>query len=225
MLNNPDELIPTRWTLIKRLKNWDDQESWREFFEIYWKLIFGVATKAGLNHDEAQEVVQTTVMSVCKNIKEFKADPSAGSFKAWLLKLTRWRITDQLRKRPPDFDARVHRPSQGDAGGDHATPTEENIPDPAGNFLEAIWDEEWAKNLVDAAMEKLKKEVNARQFQVFYLTVIKESSPQQVAKVTGVSVDQVYVIKHRVSRLFKKALEELENHTSTNVASEKPGPQ
>ena len=214
MLNNPDELIPTRWTLIKRLKNWDDQESWRQFFEIYWKLIFGVAVKSGLTHEEAEEVVQTTIMSVSKNIKEFKADPAAGSFKAWLLKLTRWRITDQVRKRPPEFEARLHRPSQGDAEAGHATPTEENIPDPAGNFLDAIWDEEWAKNLVDAAMEKLKREVTAKHFQIFYLAVIKEASPQQVAKVTGVQVDQVYLIKHRLSQLFKKALEELEMKTS-----------
>src|SRR6266436_5269712 len=113
MLNNPDELIPTRWTLIKRLKNWDDQESWRQFFEIYWKLIFGVAMKAGLNHGEAEEVVQTTVMSVCKNIKDFKADPAAGSFKAWLLNLTRWRITDQLRKRRRGVDARDDPPHSG----------------------------------------------------------------------------------------------------------------
>lgn len=69
------------------------------------------------------------------------------------------------------------------------------------------------QNLVDAAMERMKKDVSARQFQIFYLTVIKESSPQQVAKVTGVNVDQVYLIKHRLSKLFKKALAELENKT------------
>ena len=35
MVNQPDELIPTRWSLIGRLKNWDDQVSWREFFDTY----------------------------------------------------------------------------------------------------------------------------------------------------------------------------------------------
>ena len=29
MKNEPDELLPARWTLIDTLKNWDDQESWR----------------------------------------------------------------------------------------------------------------------------------------------------------------------------------------------------
>src|SRR6266571_1178711 len=100
MAHEADELMPTRWTLISRLKRWDDQESWREFFDLYWKLIYGVALKAELSPTEAQEVVQETIISVCKNIKTFKADPAYGSFKAWLLKLTRWRILDQVKKRP-----------------------------------------------------------------------------------------------------------------------------
>jgi len=109
MKNNQDELIPTRWTLIEKLKNWDDQESWREFFDTYWKLIYGVAIKSGLTHPEAQDAVQETVMSVCRNMPNFKADPSFGSFKSWLLNLTRWRIVDQIRKRPASRPADTGR--------------------------------------------------------------------------------------------------------------------
>src|SRR5437667_8025422 len=121
MDDNANELIQTRWTLINRLKNWNDQESWREFFDTYWKLIYSAACKAGLNHEEAQDVVQAVVISVCKNIKPFKADPAAGSFKSWLMKLTGWRIQDQIRKRPPEFHARAHRPPQPNAGDAGAT--------------------------------------------------------------------------------------------------------
>src|SRR5213078_3552165 len=85
MKNDSDQLLATRWTLIERLKNWDDQESWRQFFDTYWKLIYGVAIKSGLTHPEAQDVVQETVMSVCKNMQKFKADPAYSSFKAWLV--------------------------------------------------------------------------------------------------------------------------------------------
>src|SRR6266446_5172844 len=96
-----DEIIPTRASLLGRLKNWEDQSSWQEFFNIYWKLIYGVARKAGLTDAEAQDVVQETMASVAKHMPTFKYDPAIGSFKAWLLKMTRWRITDQLRKRGP----------------------------------------------------------------------------------------------------------------------------
>src|SRR6185503_15557951 len=94
----PRDLIPTRRSLITRLKCWDDQESWNTFFETYWKLIYRAARSSGLNDAEAQDVVQETVISVCKQMPHFKYDPETGSFKNWLLKLTYWRITDQFRK-------------------------------------------------------------------------------------------------------------------------------
>lgn len=97
----PDEWIPTRKSLLTRLKSWDDQEGWQEFFNTYWRLIYGVARQAGLGDAEAQEVVQLTVIAVADKMKsgEFKYDPKRGSFKAWLLTQTQWRVSDQFRKR------------------------------------------------------------------------------------------------------------------------------
>ena len=34
------------------------EAKWKTFFDSYWKLIYGVAIKAGLNDAEAQEVVR-----------------------------------------------------------------------------------------------------------------------------------------------------------------------
>src|SRR5438552_9093962 len=99
MPRHADQLIPTRATLIDRLKNWQDQSSWQEFFDTYWKLIYGVARQAGLTDAEAQDVVQDTMLSVARHMPGFKYDPAIGSFKGWLLNMTRWRIIDQVRKR------------------------------------------------------------------------------------------------------------------------------
>src|SRR6267142_3978422 len=108
----PSNSILTRATLLARLGNLQDQASWQEFFDIYWRLIYGVARQAGMTDVEAQDVVQETMVSVAKHMPTFKYDPAIGSFKAWLLNLTRWRIADQLRKRGPPS---IHRPADGDA--------------------------------------------------------------------------------------------------------------
>src|SRR5437773_7819843 len=106
------ELIPTRQSLLTRLKHWDDQESWREFFETYWRLIHGLAMKCGLTDSEAQDVVQETMISVAKQMPRFKYDPALGSFKGWLLQITRRRIADQMRKRRPlGVQASAHPPN------------------------------------------------------------------------------------------------------------------
>src|SRR5882724_3887625 len=102
MSQESTDLLATRWSLLARLKDWQDAQSWRQFFDTYWKLIYSVAIQAGLSDAEAQDVVQDALLSVAKKIGEFKCDPAAGSFKVWLLKLTRWRILNQLKKRMPD---------------------------------------------------------------------------------------------------------------------------
>src|SRR5438093_10709418 len=151
---NTEELIPTRDSLLSRLKNREDQESWQDFFHTYWKLVYGVAIKAGLTDQEAQEAVQETVITVARRIPEFKYDPATCSFKTWLLNLTRWRIIDQIRKRKPE-QAQWHR-----LPGDSArTATIERIADPAGLDLEAIWEEEWEQHIMTAAAAKVKRRV------------------------------------------------------------------
>jgi RNA polymerase sigma-70 factor (ECF subfamily) len=209
MPSDPDELIPTRWTLIQRLKDWDDQESWREFFDTYWTLIYGTARRAGLAHAEAEDVVQNTVIEVCKRIKDFEASPARGSFKAWLLQQTRWRIADQARRRKPEEKARIHRPPDGDGSSGGGTPTEERIPDIHGDPLELAWDEDWEKTLTNAALEQVRKRVSARDLQVFVMLVFQGAAPESVAQLHEIERNHVDQIKHRVGKLFAEAVKEL----------------
>ena len=82
--------------MLSRLKSWDDQASWREFFATYGRLIYCIAIKAGLTDAEAQDVVQETIIIVARKIPAFKYDPTLGAFKSWLLLITRRRIEKQL---------------------------------------------------------------------------------------------------------------------------------
>src|SRR2546422_10876095 len=98
-MKEEDELIPTRASLLSRLKDWQDETSWKVFFDTYWKLLYNAAIKAGLTDAEAQDAVQETVISVSKSMASFEDDAVGGSFKSWLLKLPAWRIADQKRRR------------------------------------------------------------------------------------------------------------------------------
>src|SRR5215831_17246125 len=105
-----DDFMPTRRSLLSRLKNWDDAQTWAEFFNTYGKLIYRVAYKAGLSDAEAQDVVQETIIIVARKIPGFKYDPALGSFKSWLLLITRRRIEKQLKKRWPFKAAQASPP-------------------------------------------------------------------------------------------------------------------
>ena len=196
-----NEPIPTRQSLLSRLKDWNDQESWKVFFDTYWRLIYNTAVKAGLTDAEAQDVVQETVLSVLKTMPKFEYDSEKGSFKTWLLQLTGWRITDQLRKRQRGIDQRKP-PTRTST----RTATIERVADPVGLRLEATWNEEWERNLVEAAMERVKRKVDPKHYQVFDLCVVKDWSSARVARALKVNRGQVYLIKHRINNLIKKEI-------------------
>lgn len=192
-----DRLLATRLSLIERLGDWKDQARWQEFFDTYWRLIYNVARKSGLTDAEAQDVVQDTILTIAKSIGKY--DRKAGSFKGWLLNTTRWRIADQFRKRDP---ADRQSPGRDDDGRD--TATIERIAGADGRELETVWDQEWERNIFQGALERVKKRVAARQFQIFECCVIKRWSAARVAEALRVNVAQVYLAKHRVSALMKK---------------------
>ncbi|HEX3798581.1 MAG TPA: sigma-70 family RNA polymerase sigma factor [Verrucomicrobiae bacterium] len=199
-----EELIPTRASLIHRLKNWQDNLSWREFFNVYWKLIYGVARKAGLSDDEAQDVVQETLISVAKHMPTFNYDPSIGSFKGWLLTMTRWRIIGQFRKRRPGAD----NPLPADET--KRTDAVEAIADPNIPDLKDVWEKEWERNLLEVALDNLKRTLDPQRYQIFDFYVNKEWPPEKVAKHFGVSTDQVYQIKHRMTDTIRNEVQRLE---------------
>lgn len=195
-----DDLLPTRRSLLGRLKNWQDDRSWQEFFDTYWRLIYQVAVKSGLAPGEAEEVVQETILSVAKAMQGFRYDPKRGSFKGWLLQLTGWRITNQFKKRGNRAAADAERePTPADAeiapaGGNLAAPPE----------LERLWEAEWEQNLLRAALDRVRAQVNPKHLQIFDLHVLKQKPVKEVREFLGVSSAEVYLAKHRVGKLLKK---------------------
>ena len=200
-----EDSIPTRYTLLSRLEDRGDQDSWRDFFDTYWRLIYSVAIKSGVTEAEAQDVVQETIISVARDIHKFKRDRTLGSFKGWLRNIIHWRIADQLRKRT--------RASWGDApktGADLSRPDIAEIPDPVGGTAESVWEEEWQANLLKAAMETIKPRVKEENYQIFDLYVIKQWPARDVARALGVHVGLVYLVKYRISASLKKEARRLE---------------
>jgi RNA polymerase sigma-70 factor (ECF subfamily) len=203
-MNDADEFIPTRQSLLSRLKDWADQESWKVFFDTYWRLIYNAAIRAGLTDAEAQDVVQETVISVSKSLAAGGYDPTKSSFKTWLMRLTGWRIIGQFRKRPPPGRSLSPRTATSTR-----TDTVERIADETIPSLETLWEEEWENNLLKAALRRVKAKVDARQYQIFDLYVQKNWPVAKVAKDMRVNRARVYLVKHRITKLIKKEIDHL----------------
>src|SRR4051812_6245335 len=171
---SPELTDATRHSLVERLADWEDRARGQEFFDTYWRLIYAVARRAGLNDSEAQDVVQETIIAVARNITKYER--SAGRFKPWLLQMTRWRIADQFRKRLPETDRTPHA---DDSARDTATMDRFAAPDAE---FEAAWEAEWQERLLEAALERVKRKAKPRHFQVFDCSLRKHWPAAKIAR-------------------------------------------
>lgn len=199
-----DEWIATRATLLDRLKDWQDRASWQDFFDIYSGLIFNLAIKSGLNRMEAEDAVQETLKVVADQIPTFKYDPAIGSFKSWLYNISRWRIVDQFRKRDAALSFAAHQETGT------GTRLVEKVADGSSENLEKIWNLELEKSLLDSAMSKVRRQMEPQKYQIFDFYVNKEWAPEKVAAAFGVSTNQVYLAKHRVTEMIKEEVARLQ---------------
>jgi len=212
MLAEPgtDSLLPTRQSLLTRLRDWQDQDGWREFFDSYWRLIYNVARKSGLGDAEAQDVVQTTFMYLARRMPSFHYDRARGSFKSWLRVVTRSRIS-VYRRREKIGEKFNREPLPGEEGDEVSAM--EQIPDPAADALDEVWQREWEENLLQAAFRRVRPKVSSQQLLIFRLATPGDLPLTQVAKKLGVSLAQVYLARHRVGKLLKAEVQRLRRET------------
>jgi RNA polymerase sigma-70 factor (ECF subfamily) len=212
--------IQTRPSLLGRVKSGVDSESWNEFYRIYAKLVHDFAVQAGLNDTEADDVVQETFIGISRHLPEYRYDPKVCRFKTWLLNQTSWRIKDQLRKKRREIGGEGVLPGNKGVGPSEdtsRTATINRVPDPAPEDLEVLFETQWRKNLFVAALERVKERFSLKQFQIFDLLVVKEWSPAQVAKSLGVSLANVYVVRHRISAAVKRETRRLEQKLEPKI--------
>ena len=194
-----DDSLPTRASLLLRLQDLDDHSSWMEFFDRYRRFIFGIALRMGLSRQDAEEVVQDTVISVSRGLPSFSYNPTKGSFKGGLMRVTQHKVVDQFRK----LGRQV--PTDGLPGETTAT-AEAAVAQP----FDAFWEAEWQHNLLQVATDQLRLAVSPRNFQIFDWTVRMGRTAEETAKAFGISTVLVRVTKFRVLHEFKRILRRLE---------------
>jgi RNA polymerase sigma factor (sigma-70 family) len=197
--------LRTRATLLFRVREWQDGESWEEFHRLYRRLVYGRARRAGLAHEDAEDVAQDVFKRVAETIKDFDTNPERGSFRGWLMKLTHWRIADKFESKGK---TPVHSPAPaGPDGTTGGTGTLERVPSPEEE--EGDWDSEWQQHVLAMALERLARQVKPRHFQVFELYVRQGWPVLKVSRELRINPASVYVIGHRLTKLLKDEVEKL----------------
>lgn len=171
---------------------------------MYRKLIYGLARRSGLPHADAEDVTQEVFKRVAETIHTFESDPARGTFRGWLMNLTRWRVADKFASRPR---GELLSGGDRDATATGGTGPLERVPAP--DVFDAEWDREWQQHLLQAACERLARRVPPRHFQVFELYVRRRTPVLQVARELGLDPASIYVIGSRLTRQLKREVARL----------------
>jgi RNA polymerase sigma-70 factor (ECF subfamily) len=138
--------LRTRPSLLIRIRDAQDRRAWEQFVEIYAPLIFGYATRHGLQESDAADLTQEVLGRVHTAIRKFDYDPQKGKFRGWLLTLTQNALKTFLAS-----SARQPRGS-GDTGVRRLL---ENLADPSRPNGD-LWKQEYERSLFRWAADRVR---------------------------------------------------------------------
>jgi RNA polymerase sigma factor (sigma-70 family) len=183
----------TRVSLLLRIKNRRDATAWGEFDALYRPMLQRFAMMRGLNHAEAEDVVQQCMMAVQEHISRFDYDPKKGRFKGWLRTMVNNRVRNLLR------DRHEQTAESQDFKRDQAR---EQPPD---EMFDKLWREEHLKH----CLLLVRAEVEEATFQAFQKYVIEERPVEEVCKALNLTTNQLYKVKWRVTQKLGEKMKEL----------------
>jgi RNA polymerase sigma factor (sigma-70 family) len=154
-------------------------------------MIIGYAAARGLDSNDAEDVAQQCVQAVLAQIKTYE---HLGSFKTWLRAIAEKKICDCFRARKREVQADSRLLSQ--------LPDREETPEEA-------WERHWWRAHLRYCAESVRQEIAPSTFSAFVHYALEGESPDRVAERLGLTVNQVYVAKHRVLERIRGLMAEL----------------
>ena len=88
----------TRETLLHRVRMQQNGPEWEEFVYYYRGYLYSIASRMGLNHHDAEDVVQDVMVQLWKKLPEFEYDSTKGRFRGWLYTVVANRVKTKFRE-------------------------------------------------------------------------------------------------------------------------------
>ncbi len=175
----------TRTSLLSKVRNAQDHAAWREFETRYREMLVRFCRKRGLQHVDAEDVVQQVFVNLAKSLPGFIYDPARGRFRDYLFRCTRnviWLWSRRPNGRPIALDSNVGTLQS----------TDEPSPEES-----ALWHEEWVSHHYRLAMETVRSSFDPQSVEVFMRNVAGEGVTE-LAEAYGITETAVYSLRKRI---------------------------
>jgi RNA polymerase sigma-70 factor (ECF subfamily) len=196
----------TRLSLIARLGHIDDDEAWREFRAIYGPAVYRLARRRGLQHADAEDLLQQVFAAVGRAIHRWDPDPARGRFRSWLAKIAQNAAINALTRRPRDA-------AKGGTTVFELLDRQLGKQDSGRELIEL----ELRRSLFRWAAERVRGEFGEKTWRAFWLTMVEGQEIQVAASALQMSVGSVYAARSRIVRRLKR---EIESHVNSFQGTE-----
>ena len=183
----------TRQTLLQRVQNNNDENSWTEFVAYYQDYIYLICRRMKVDHHDAEELVQKILLKLWKKLPTIDCS-NFKRFRAWLCSVTGNEVKDFFRS----DNARSER-EQKSMSSNFDTPE-----------IEKIAEDEWRNYLISLALERTRQSFSTQLMTVFD-DLHSGLSREQVAQKHNVTLSNVSIYKHRVTKALCAEIRRLES--------------
>jgi RNA polymerase sigma-70 factor (ECF subfamily) len=181
-----------------RMRDPLDRIAWTEFVEIYGPLIYSYGRRRGLQDADASDLVQDVLRSVAAAAGRFVYDPARGSFRGWLLTITRNELNDHLRR------------ASGRATGEGGTTHLAVLAEQPAEDDDDRWERDHREQLFAWAAERIRGTFQAATWDAFWRTTVEHQAPKVVAEGLGMTVGAVYIARSRVLARLREVIAAVE---------------
>jgi len=183
-------MLTTSATLLSHLRRVDDTTAWNRFVRLYSPLLFSWATRMGIQHADAMDLVQEVFALLVQKLPQYKYDDQRG-FRKWLFTVTRNKFLEKARRRALPVDRRAQIEQQAEAQPD------------------AFEEEEFHRHLVSHVLPSLRDLFQPSTWQAFWGQVVEGKSAAEVAQELGVTYNAAVKAKIRVLARLHRELGDL----------------
>ena len=194
-----DDLGRTRSSLLLRIRDAGDRAAWDEFVALYAPLVYRFARRRGLQDADAADVSQQVLQAVAGSVVRLDYDPGRGSFRGWLLTVTRNTLINAMKQKG----------RQPVATGETSFLQRLDTQPAPSDSEEEVWEQEYQRSRLARAAEMVRPRFEETTWQAFWRTAVDGEGPRSVAESLGLSVGAVHIAKSRVIARLKQALQEI----------------
>ena len=180
-----------------RVRDLQDQDSWREFVDLYAPMIRSYLGRIGVVAKDRDGLTQEVFCLIVRRIPTFVYDPHKGRFRGWLRK-----VTLNLARRY--FTRAARQVAAG--GGTERQKLLELLPDPDAG-LDDVWERQWRQRCLEVAMQKVQSRVKRHTWEAFRMSTLEGKPGKDIADQLGMTIGHVYVSKSHVLKMLREEVE------------------